>query len=195
MRNKVLAIALAVVMSMAYSVFAADTYVVDASHSSISFAVRHMGLAKVRGGFTNFSVAIQYDEKDLTKSSVQVTIKTASINTGNEGRDNHLRSPDFFDVEKYPEITFVSEKIEKKEDGFVAHGTLTMHGVAKHIGLPFNLIGPIKDMQGGMRLAVEAETKLNRQDYGVTWSKTLDAGGLVVGNEITVEIQAEAVKE
>ena len=194
LRKKTVVVVLAM-MLLAGTALAADTYTIDPAHSSIGFAVRHLGLSKVKGVFDDFTGTITYDAKDYAKSSVNVLIKTASINTGNDGRDDHLRSDDFFAAEKYPEITFVSEKIEKNDEGYVAHGTLTMHGVAKKIALPFTLAGPIKGMRGESRLAVEAETKLNRQDYGITWSKSLDAGGLVVGNEVSVEFQLEAVKQ
>lgn len=183
------------VMFMAGSALAADTYTIDPAHSSIGFAVRHLGLSKVKGSFTDFSGTITFDAKDIGQSSVSVVIKTASINTGNEGRDKHLRSGDFFDVEKYPEITFISDKVEKKDDGYAAHGTLTMHGVSQKIVLPFTLTGPVQGMQGEFRMAAETGTKLDRQTYGITWSKTLDAGGLVVGNEVGVEIDLEAVKK
>jgi len=178
---KNLMVAVVAVALLAGSVFASNTYNFDVSHSSIGFSVRHLGLSKVRGNFTDFSGTISYDPQDITKSSVMVTIKTASIDTDNADSNS--------------EITFVSEKIVKTDDGFVAHGTLTMKGVAKKIELPFTLAGPIAGMFGEQRMAVEAATKLNRQDYGITWSKTLDAGGLVVGNEVSISLEIEAVKK
>jgi polyisoprenoid-binding protein YceI len=195
MRRLTSLIAVFLVVGFAGIATAADTYTFDVSHSSIGFAVKHLALSKVKGTFNDFSGTILYDASDYVKSSVNVVIKTASIDTDNEGRDNHLRSADFFDAEKYPEITFVSERIEKKDDRFLAHGTLTMHGIAKKITLSFEISGPIKGMSGEQRIAVETETKLNRQDYGIKWSKTLDAGGLVVGNEVKIEIAIEAVKQ
>jgi len=192
---KNLMVAVVAVALLAGSVFASNTYNFDVSHSSIGFSVRHLGLSKVRGNFTDFSGTISYDPQDITKSSVMVTIKTASIDTDNADRDNHLRGADFFNADSNSEITFVSEKIVKTDDGFVAHGTLTMKGVAKKIELPFTLAGPIAGMFGEQRMAVEAATKLNRQDYGITWSKTLDAGGLVVGNEVSISLEIEAVKK
>ena len=174
---------------------AADTYTIDVAHSSIGFAVKHLGLSKVKGTFNDFSGTILVDSVDIAKSSVNVTIKAASINTDNESRDKHLRSADFFETDKYPDITFVSEKIEKTATGYVAHGNFTMHGVTKKIALPFIVTGPIKGMAGEYRLAVEAETKLDRQEYGISFSKTLDTGGLVVGNEVAVDIAIEAVSK
>lgn len=195
MRRVMVLVAVLVFASLAGTVWATDSYTIDIAHSSIGFAVKHLGLSKVKGNFNEFSGTIMFDAADLTKSSVNVTIKAASINTDNEGRDNHLRSADFFETEKFPEITFVSEKIEKTDDGYLAHGAFTMHGITKKIALPFVLTGPIKGMMGEERLAVEAETKLDRQEYGVKFSKTLDTGGLVVGNEVSVEIAIEAVKK
>lgn len=176
--------------------FGSDHYVVyevDNVHSSVSFAVRHMVVSKTKGEFTDYSVSIKEDPKDITKSSVTAVIKAASINTRNEKRDNHLRSADFFDVEKFPEITFKSKKIEKKGDGFVAHGKFTMHGVSKEISLPFTLSEKIKDPYGNIRVGIEANYKLDRRDYGLKWSRTLDKGGLVVGNEVKIEILLEMV--
>lgn len=195
MRRLTSLIAVSLVVCLAGMAAAADTYKIDPAHSSIGFAVRHLGISKVKGNFDDFSGTIIYDASDYAKSSVNIVIKTASIDTDNEGRDQHLIGADFFDAEKYPEITFVSERVEKKEDLFLAHGTFTLHGVAKKITLPFELSGPIKGMRGEQRIAVEVETKINRQDYGIKWSKSLDAGGLVVGNEIKIEIALEAVKQ
>ena len=192
--RKTIMLMIAALLIAAGTAIAADNYAIDVAHSSVGFSVRHLGLSKVKGNFTEFSGAISYDPQDVTKSAVKVTIKTPSINTDNESRDDHLRGADFFDTAKYTEITFISEKITKQKEGLVAQGTLTMHGVGKKIELPFTLAGPAKGMQGEMRLAAEAQITLNRQDYGVSWNKTLDAGGVVVGNDVAVEISVEAVQ-
>ena len=173
---------------------AADTFNIDKTHSSILFAVKHMVISKVKGAFDEYSGTIQYDEADITESSVEVTIKTASIDTRDEKRDGHLKNSDFFDAEKYPEITFKSKRIEKSKDGFVAVGDFTMRGVTKEITIPFEITGVITDPWGNTRMGVSAELKLNRQDYGVSWSQKMDAGGLVVGDDVEIEIEVEAVK-
>jgi len=173
---------------------AADTFTIDKSHSSILFAVKHMVIAKVKGEFAEYSGTILYDQADISKSSVEVTIKTASIDTKDEKRDDHLRNPDFFDAETYPDITFKSKAISKTEKGFVAKGDLTMRGVTKEIEIPFEITGVITDPWGNTRMGVSAELELNRQDYGVSWSKSLDTGGLVVGDNVEIEIEIEAIK-
>lgn len=172
-----------------------NEYESDIPHSSISFKISHMVVSKVRGHFNDFSVNIKEDPNDITKSSVAVVIKTASIDTRNEKRDNHLRSADFFDAEKYPEITFQSKRIEKKGDAYVAVGTLNMHGVSKEITIPFEITGKLKDPWGNTRAGIEASTKLDRKDYGLNWNKTLDKGGLMVGNGVKIEILLEMVSK
>ena len=126
---------------------------------------------------------------------MSVKIQTASANTENKMRDDDLRSPNFFDVAKYPEITFQSSRIEKQGDGYVCVGTLAMHGVPKEITLPFTILGKIKDPWGNTRIGLEAELKIDRRDWGLTYSKTLDSGGLVVGNDIKIDLNVEAVKK
>jgi len=172
----------------------ADEFVIDPVHSSIEFSVRHMMVTNVRGRFREFSGTIFYDEKDITKSSVRVTIKTASIDTGNADRDAHLRSPDFFDAAKYPEITFASTRIEKRGDDYVCIGTLTIRGVAREVAIPFRILGVVKDQRGNTRLGVEAGLTINRLDYGVSWSRALEGGGLVVGNDVKIELNVQAIK-
>ncbi len=172
-----------------------NEYEVDIAHSSISFKISHMVVSKVRGHFNDFSVNIKEDPNDITKSSVAVAIKTASIDTRNEKRDNHLRSADFFDAEKYPEITFQSKRIEKKGDAYAAVGTLDMHGVSKEITISFEITGKLKDPWGNTRAGIEASAKLDRKDYGLNWNKTLDKGGLMVGNEVKIEILLEMVSK
>lgn len=184
---------LAVIMAVGLS-FGADKYGIDLAHSYAGFSVKHMVITNVKGNFTDFSGEINYDGSDITKSSVSVTIKAASINTDNDTRDNHLRSSDFLNVEKFPELTFVSTKIEKSGDGIIMHGNLTMRGVTKEVAIPFEFTGKVTDPQGKERIAFEGSTKINRLDYGVSWSKSLDSGGLVVGDDVRIDLQVEAVK-
>jgi polyisoprenoid-binding protein YceI len=173
---------------------AGDKYQIDSVHSSVGFSVRHLVISNVIGNFTDFSGTIIYDSSDISKSSADVVIKAASINTDNVNRDDHLRSPDFLDVGKFPEITFKSSKIEKKGDELFMTGDFTLHGVTKQVVIPFTILGFIKDMQGNLRMGAEGKLTINRQDYGLTWSKTLETGGLVVGDEVKIELNIEAIK-
>ncbi len=190
---RILTASLAIALSCAPA-WSADEFVIDSVHSSIEFSVRHMMVTNVRGRFREFSGTIFYDDKDITKSSVRVTIKTASIDTGNENRDNHLRSPDFLDAAKYPEITFVSTRIEKRGEDYVCIGTLTIRGVSREVALPFRIFGVVKDPRGSTRMGVEAGLTINRLDYGVSWSRALEGGGLVVGNEVKIELNVQAIR-
>ncbi|MCK4655985.1 MAG: polyisoprenoid-binding protein, partial [candidate division Zixibacteria bacterium] len=140
MRNRAMATALILVLSIAISASGADKFVLDQAHSSIGFSVRHLVISKTKGSFHDAVATVMYDDKDITKSSVDVTIKIASIDTDNEGRDNHLKSPDFFDVEKFPDMTFKSKRIEKVKDGYVAIGDFTIRDVTKEIKLPFQIV-------------------------------------------------------
>lgn len=173
------------------SAIAADQYKIDPVHSNVGFAVKHMVVNTVHGRFNDWSGDIIYDDKDPAKSSVNVTIKTASINTENSDRDTHLKSPDFLDVQKFPEISFHSKSVDKQSDGFVAHGVLTIRGVSKNVDLPFKINGPIKVGDSNL-LGAEASLTINRQDYGVAWSKSLAAGELVVANDVKIDINVEA---
>lgn len=171
----------------------AGDYRIDPSHSVIGFSIRHFELSLVRGRFKDFTGTIHYDA-DVTKSSVEFTAKVESIDTGVTGRDNHLRTADFFDVAKFPEMTFKSTKVEKKGNGYVLHGDFTLKGVTKQISLPFHVIGAIKDNRGNTRFGVAAETKINRRDYGITWGAKMPNGGLNVGDEVVIDLQLEAIK-
>ena len=188
-------IAFAAMLIMVAAVSAADTYKIDPVHSHIGFTVRHLVISNVRGNFTDFSGTIIYDPIELAKSSVDVTIKTASINTDNPDRDKHLKSPDFFDVEKFPEITFKSDRIEKKGEKFVAAGKLTMRDVTKEVTISFEFLGTAKDPWGSFRMGIEGATSVNRQDYGISWNKALDNGGVLVGDEVKIDLGVEAVKQ
>ena len=174
----------------------ADTYAADGAHSYVGFSVSHMVISKVKGHFGEFTGTLLFDAKDPTKSSIQGTITVQSIDTGNDQRDTHLRSADFFDTEKFPEITFASKKVEKRGEGYAVLGVLTIKGVSKAVEIPFKVLGPAKDPWGNERVGVDlAPFAINRQDFGVTWNKTLETGGLLVGNEVTIELAGEFVKE
>jgi len=193
MRNRKMLTLLVGLFLFCGSALAADQYKIDPVHSNVGFAVKHMVVNTVHGRFNDWSGNIVYDDKDLAKSSVNVTIKTASINTENSQRDTHLKSPDFLDVEKFPEITFQSKSVEKQTDGFVAHGVLTIRGVSKNVDLPFKINGPIKAGDSNL-LGAEASLTINRQDYGVAWSKSLAPGELVVANDVKIDINVEAMQ-
>lgn len=170
---------------------AATLYEADPSHTEISFSVRHMVLAKVNGEFKDFDVDLKWNEENLQDSFVEARILTASIDTDNAKRDGHLKSPDFLHVQDHPEITFKSNKIEKTEEGYVAHGKLTIRGVTREVSLPFNVLGKFVQPDGKTRIGFEADLMINRFDYNVSWDKVLDTGGLVVGEDVEIGIQAE----
>lgn len=188
--RKVLGILLAV-LSVCGSALAADEYKIDPNHSSVNFSVTHMVVSTVNGRFAAYEGKIVYDEKDPSKSSVNVTIQTASITTDNPARDNHLRSPDFLDAQNNPTITFQSKSVERKGDNYVAHGTLTIRGVSKDVDLPFELKGPV-DTGKGKIVGAHASLAINRKDYNVSWSGTMDKGQLVVSNEVKIDLNVEA---
>ncbi|MGH7494867.1 MAG: YceI family protein [bacterium] len=192
MRFKTVFVAVFVLSLLTVPGFAGEKFLIDPSHSNVGFTVRHMAIAKVNGAFKKFSGTIVYDDKDVTKSSVNVVIHTASIDTENENRDIHLRSDDFFNVAKDSLITFASKKIEKKGEGYVAIGDLTLRGVTKEVALPFTILGTIKDQDGDTRLGVEAKTTINRFDYGVKWDRTFEPGNLIVGKDVDITLNLEA---
>ncbi|MFQ5709514.1 MAG: YceI family protein [bacterium] len=175
-------------------VFGGEKYQIDPVHSNIGFSVKHLVISNVKGNFKEFSGTILLDQKDVSKSSVQVTINTASISTDNDKRDADLKGPGFLDTAKFPEITFQSKKVTKTEDGLLAVGDLTIHGVTREVSIPFTLSGPINDPWGGTRIGVEASLTINRMDYGLSWSKTLDNGGLVVGNDVKITLEVESIR-
>lgn len=170
-------------------------YRIDPAHSIIGFAIRHLEINWVEGRFKDFTGMIHYDDTDITKSSVEFTAKVESIDTGIEPRNKHLRTADFFEVEKYPEMTFKSTRVERKgKTGGILHGDFTLKGVTKQVSLPFTITGAIKDGQGNTRFGVDAQTTINRRDYGINWGKPLSGGGIDVGNEVNIRLQLEAVK-
>lgn len=187
MRKTILAIILLFSSITAQQSDTTRQYPIDTNHSTVGFTVSIMGgLSKVNGKFTEFMVDIVNNENDITKSSVRVVIKAASINTGIAERDNHLRTADFFDVEKYPNITFQSERIEKKGKQLLAAGTLTMHGVSKQIALPFSITGIKNDPSTKkMSTGYSARLTLNRRDFGIYWEKSVPN---FVSDDVEIEI-------
>ena len=169
----------------------AGAYSFDKAHSSIGFRVKHMGLVDVPGYFRDFTGTINYDPKDVTKSTVEFTAKVTSVDTGVKGRDDHLRTADFFEVEKYPDLTFKSTKIEKKGKNLMLTGDLTMKGVTKSISFPFNVAGFIKN-ERGTRMGATAETVINRRDFGVNYGQNLPNGTPTLSDNITVVLNIEA---
>lgn len=188
-------ILLAVYLFFVSGLFAADKYVVDKAHSTVGFTVKHLVISTVPGHFQDYDVVFMYDENDISKSSVEATIKTTSISTDNQKRDDHLRSADFFDVEKYPEITFKSNNFRKTDDGYVVKGILNMRGVSKEVEIPFKILGQLKDPQGNTKLGLEGGLTINRQDYNVSWNKTLDTGGVLVSDEVKIELNIQFQQE
>lgn len=174
----------------------ADTWNIDGSHSSAQFSVRHLMISNVRGEFGKVSGTLNYDPADPKKATVEASIDVSSITTRDEKRDGHLKSPDFFDVAKFPTITFKSKKVEAAGKGKLkVTGDLTLHGVTKEVKL--DVAGPsaaIKDPWGLERGAASATTKINRKDFGLTWNKALETGGLAVGEEVSITLDIEFVK-
>ncbi len=169
---------------------------IDPMHTSAHFTVRHMMVSNVRGDFPKVSGSVNYDGKNLASSSVSATIDASSVNTNEEKRDQHLKSPDFFDVAKYPTITFKSTKVEPNSSGFKVIGDLTIHGVTKPVTLVAeSLPAPIKDPYGNLRTGTEATTKINRKDFGLAFDSNIDNGGALVGDDVDITIDVELTQK
>lgn len=166
---------------------------IDPSHSEIMFQVKHMMFAKVKGSFETFSGTIQLDPQDLTKSSVSVDVEPSSINTRDANRDAHLRSQDFFGVEQNPTMTFRSTRIEADGDDYKVYGDLTMNGTTKEIVLDAEFNGKGVSPMGPTVYAFSAEGKVNRKDWGMEWNAALEAGGVLVSDEVKIEVEVEAI--
>lgn len=173
----------------------ASTWTIDPAHSVATFSVRHMMVSNVRGEFGKMSGTVQQDDKDITKSSVEVTVDTTTINTREPKRDTHLKSPDFFEVEKYPTMTFKSTHITKADESHLkVAGNLTLHGVTKPAVFDAE-ITPETAAMGKTVRGVTATTKLNRKDFGLNWNRAIEAGGVLVGDEVVVNVEFELHKE
>lgn len=174
---------------------AVATYTVDPTHSRVGFAVRHLGFSRVRGHFGAFNGTITLDPTALDTLGAEARIDATTIVTADERRDAHLRSPDFFDVEQHPELTFVSTGVRAIDDGrFSLAGDLTMRGVTLPVELDAVFLGEARDPWGGERVAFEAQTKVNRKDFGLNWNAALETGGFLVGEEVEIVLEIEAVK-
>ena len=169
------------------------TWQIDASHSEVTFRVRHL-VSRVRGGFNDFTGNIVADPANLGAGSVQVEIKTASIDTNNERRDTHLRSADFFDAATHPTITFRSTRVEANGRNLKVHGNLTMRGVTKPVVLEGQML-EVGGVAGKRRIGFEASTTINRMDYGVTWNRAAEGGGAVLGDEVQITLNIEAIEQ
>ena len=175
----------------------ADTWQIDSAHSSIGFTIRHLTVSNVKGNFNKAQGVVMIDDKDITNLRVEIMIDASSVYTGHAQRDEHLKGPDFFDVAKYPTITFISKKVTKTDTNRLrVEGELTIHGVTK--GIMVEVEGPtpeIKDPWGNLRRGATATSKINRRDFGITWNKVLDTGGLVVGDEVNIYVEVELVRK
>lgn len=171
------------------------TFQIDNAHSAIHFSIRHMMIANVRGAFTGIKGTVNYDSDNPSQSSVHAEIDVNSIQTHDEQRNTHLKSADFFDVEKYPTMIFDSTKFDKSGDSYQITGNLKIHGVTKPVVLKAEAPSEeTKDPWGNVRIGVSATTKLNRKDFGLTWNAALEAGGIMIGEEVKIEFEIELVK-
>ena len=172
---------------------AVGTWTLDPAHSQVEFGVRHMMISTVKGTFTELQGTLELDEDHIGNSSVEVEIDAASIDTRNEDRDQHLRSGDFFDVENHPSLTFRSTRVEKADDGLRITGDLTIRGETREVTLDAEELGRGTDPWGNPRVAFRAGTKIDRKDFGLTWNQALEAGGVLVGNEVSIELEVQAI--
>jgi polyisoprenoid-binding protein YceI len=173
----------------------AATYSIDAAHTTIGFSVRHMMVSNVRGNFGEFAGTIEFDEANPSALAASAEIQVKSINTDNEKRDDHLRGPDFFDVAATPTITFKTTRVDGTLPNLTLVGDLTIKGTTKEVSLPVELAGPIANPWGQTIIGLSGSVTINRQDYGLTWSKALDGGGVVVGDDVKISIEMEAIKQ
>ncbi len=173
-----------------------DRWEIDSSHSSVHFSVRHLVIAKVRGSFARWTGTVLVPDGDFSKATVDVTIDASSIDTGVEQRDAHLKSPDFFDVEQYPELRFVAKRVQPRSGADVdVVGDLTIKGITREVVLRVEQLGQAKDPWGNLRAAFSAKTSIDRKDFGLTWNQVLETGGVMVGDRIEIEADIQAVKQ
>lgn len=186
--------ACAVSLIAASTAFAGE-YTVDQSHSNVMFTIRHL-VSKVSGQFKDFEGNFNFDDKKPEMSSVKFSINAASIDTQNSRRDEHLKGADFFDVTKFPKLTFTSTKVTKESEGrYKLEGNMSLHGVTKPVSYDVEYLGADKDPKGTKRAGFVAKTRISRKDFGLTWTKTVESGGLLVGDEVEITLQLEAMEK
>ncbi|GAC1449291.1 MAG: YceI family protein [Pseudarthrobacter sp.] len=167
----------------------------DPAHTRIGFSTRHAMVTKVRGAFNDVEGTINVDPDAPERSAVKLTIKVASIDTRNADRDQHLRTNDFFDAPNYPEITFESDRVDQVDEGhFIVSGSVTIRGVTREVSIPIDFMGVERDPMGNLRAGFEGSRRINRQDFGLKWNTTLDSGGVLVSDKITLEFEVSAIK-
>ena len=167
----------------------------DPAHTRIGFSTRHAMVTKVRGAFNDVEGTITVDPDAPERSGVQVSIKVASIDTRNADRDQHLRTNDFFDAPRFPEITFVSDRVDQVDEGhFIVSGSVTIRGITREVSIPIDFMGVERDPMGNLRAGFEGSRRINRQDFGLKWNTTLDSGGVLVSDKITLEFEVSAIK-
>lgn len=195
MNIKVCVLIAASFFTFAASSYAVD-YAIDPDHSSVTFKIKHLAISTVPGRFSNFSGEFSYDPANVAASKASATIEAKSVSTEQKKRDDHLRGSDFFDVEKFPNIAFKTTSVEAAgSEAFKAHGDLTIHGVTKPVTLDVKFGGAAKDPWGKERAAFAATTQINRKDFGLSWSKTMDSGALVLGDTVDVALEIEGIKK
>jgi polyisoprenoid-binding protein YceI len=179
----------------AVTVFGQATYTIDSAHSAASFSVKHMMVSNVRGQFSKVAGTVVYDEKNLGASKVEATVDVTTVYTREEKRDAHLKSPDFFDVEKFNTMTFKSTSLYREGGKLLMKGDLTIHGVTKPV--VFTVDGPSPEVKGmgGMRIGATATATINRKDFGLMWNRALEAGGVVVGDDVQITVDVEAMRK
>jgi|688.fasta_scaffold20247_5 polyisoprenoid-binding protein YceI len=174
----------------------AATYKIDSSHSAVNFKVKHLGISNVSGKFGDFSGTFDFSEKEISESKTNAIIKITSVDTGIKQRDDHLKGADFFEADKFPEITFTSKSVKSTGNNtFDVLGNLSLHGVSKPATLKVTYDGSEKDPWGNQRAAFTGTTKINRKDFGLSWNKTLDSGNLLVGEDINITLEIEGILE
>jgi len=194
--RRLLVTAVAAILALAGSIThtAANAYKIDTSHSSVGFKIRHL-VGRVPGVFGDFSGTIEMDPANVGAGSVKITIQATSIDTRNEDRDNHLRNEDFFDVKKFPTITYESTKVSGDREKFQVEGNLTMHGVTRPVTLHVEVLGVGLDPGGNTRIGFEATATINRKDFGISWNRALDSGGVILGEEVEISMAIEGIAE
>jgi len=175
---------------------AVSKWALDPTHSGVEFSIKHMMISKVKGSFNKFDATIEADPADLTTAKIEFTVDLSSVDTNNADRDNHLRSADFFDVETYPQLTFAAKSIVRKsDDAYAITGDLTMHGVTRTETLTATFEGTGKDPWGNEKAGFSVEGTLKRSDYGLTWNAALETGGFLVGDDVKISADIQAVKQ